>query len=123
MVVEADQGIDIALDSFPYAGTTTTCETLWMGVPVISLVGESSVTRSGYALLRNIGLAELAARDAEEYAALAVALARDIDRLDVLRAGMRARMVASPLCDESGMTRDLEAAYRQMWREWCRING
>ncbi len=111
--------IDIALDPFPYTGTTTTCESLWMGVPVVTLIGETSVARSGYALLKGIGLEELAARDEKEYVAIATALAQDLDRLDALRGGMRARIAASPLRDEAGLTRDLEAAYRAMWRAWC----
>jgi predicted O-linked N-acetylglucosamine transferase (SPINDLY family) len=111
--------IDIALDPFPYNGTTTTCESLWMGVPVVTLIGETSAARSGYALLKGIGLDALAARDRDEYAGLAVALATDLDRLDTLRAGMRQRIAASPLRDEAGLTRDLEAAYRAMWRAWC----
>jgi predicted O-linked N-acetylglucosamine transferase (SPINDLY family) len=112
-------GIDIALDPFPYAGTTTTCEALWMGVPVVSLRGSSSVSRSGYALLKGIGLEHLVAEDWEGYIALATGLALDIDRMDDLRTGMRARLAASALSDEAGMTRDIETAYRWMWREWC----
>jgi predicted O-linked N-acetylglucosamine transferase (SPINDLY family) len=112
--------VDIALDTFPYNGTTTTCETLWMGIPVISLIGASSVARSGYALLKTVGLEELAAHDAEGYVRLAVALAGDPDRLSALRAGMRARVSASALRDEAGMACDLEAAYRHMWQAWCR---
>ncbi len=115
--------IDIALDPFPYTGTTTTCESLWMGVPVVTLIGETSVARSGYALLKGIGLEELAARDEKEYVAIATALAQDLDRLDALRGGMRQRIASSPLRDEAGLTRDLEAAYRAMWRVWCRTEG
>ncbi len=112
--------IDIALDPFPYTGTTTTCESLWMGVPVVTLIGETSVARSGYALLKGIGLEELAAGDEKEYVAIATALATDLERLDALRGGMRQRIASSPLRDEAGLTRDLEAAYRAMWRAWCR---
>ncbi len=111
--------IDIALDPFPYTGTTTTCESLWMGVPVVTLIGETSVARSGYALLKGIGLEELAARDEKEYVAIAASLATDLERLDALRGGMRQRIASSPLRDEAGLTRDLEAAYRAMWRAWC----
>ncbi len=114
--------IDIALDPFPYTGTTTTCESLWMGVPVVTLIGETSVARSGYALLKGIGLEELAAGDEKEYVAIAAALAQDLDRLDALRGGMRQRIASSPLRDEAGLTRDLEAAYRAMWRAWCDIS-
>ncbi len=113
------KGIDITLDPFPYNGTTTTCESLWMGIPVVTLIGETSVARSGYALLKGIGLEELAARDEKEYVAIATALATDLERLDALRGGMRQRIASSPLRDEAGLTRDLEAAYRAMWRRWC----
>jgi predicted O-linked N-acetylglucosamine transferase (SPINDLY family) len=90
-----------------------------MGVPVVTLIGETSVARSGYALLKMIGLAELAAQDEQDYVAIAAALAQDLDRLDALRRGMRARIEVSPLRDEAGLTRDLEAAYRAMWATWC----
>ena len=111
--------IDIALDPFPYNGTTTTCETLWMGIPVITLIGQSSVARSGYALLKSVGLAELTAKDRGEYVAIAVRLAGDAAYLSGLRAGLRERMMASPLRDEAGLAGDLETAYRAMWYTWC----
>ena len=111
--------IDIALDPFPYAGTTTTCETLWAGIPVVTQRGESSAARSGHALLTAVGLAELAAVDDADYVRIAVALARDGERRDALRRELPARFAASPLRDEAGFARDLEAAYRDMWRRWC----
>ncbi|MCC6206967.1 MAG: tetratricopeptide repeat protein, partial [Gammaproteobacteria bacterium] len=113
------RGVDIALDPFPYAGTTTTCETLWMGIPVVTLAGETSVARSGLALLTSVGLEELVARDAADYVRIATALARDTDRLDRLRREIPTRFDASPLRDEAAFTRDLEAAWRDMWRRWC----
>lgn len=116
---ELHHGIDVMLDPFPHNGNTTTCENLWMGVPVLSLAGDRFVARFGYMLLKCIGLESLAAHDEEEYVSLAVALTCDHDRLDALRAGMRARITTSPLRDEAGFTRDLEAAYRAMWRAWC----
>jgi predicted O-linked N-acetylglucosamine transferase (SPINDLY family) len=112
--------IDIALDPYPYNGTTTTCDTLWQGIPVVSQTGELSVARSGYALLKTVGLEELAAPDEAAYVRIAVELARDADRLMALRNGLRARFEASPLRDEAGFTRELETAYRAMWREGCR---
>jgi predicted O-linked N-acetylglucosamine transferase (SPINDLY family) len=112
--------VDIALDPFPYNGTTTTCDVLWMGIPVVSLKGETSVSRSGYALLKSVGLEELVAHDETEYVAIAAALAGDLHRLERLRSGMRARLEASALRDEAGCTRDIEAAYRHMWQQWCR---
>jgi predicted O-linked N-acetylglucosamine transferase (SPINDLY family) len=111
--------IDLALDTFPYAGTTTTCEALWLGVPVLTLSGETSVSRSGHALLKMLGLDELIAPNEAEYVQKAIELAHDLDRLDALRRGMRSRFDASPLRDEAGFTRELEDAYRVMWADWC----
>ena len=90
-----------------------------MGIPVICLIGQTSVARSGYALLKSVGLDELAAPDADAYRRIAVDLARDLPRLSALRAGMRQRLNASPLRDETGMARAIEAAYRSMWQMWC----
>jgi predicted O-linked N-acetylglucosamine transferase (SPINDLY family) len=113
------EAIDIGLDSIPYNGTTTTCESLWMGAPVVALEGQSSVARSGYALLKAVGLSELCAGDEAGYVRIAVDLANNPERLSELRRGMRARLAASPLRDEAGFTRGIEAAYRAMWRAWC----
>ncbi|MBK9130300.1 MAG: tetratricopeptide repeat protein [Gammaproteobacteria bacterium] len=115
--------VDIALDPYPYNGTTTTCDTLWRGIPVVSLRGETSASRSGYALLKAVGLEDLAAEDEESYVRIAVALAQDAARRAALRSGLRARMEASALRDEAGFTRELEAAYRAMWRQWCDGGG
>jgi protein O-GlcNAc transferase len=112
--------IDIALDTFPYHGTTTTCDALWMGVPVITLAGQTHVSRVGLSLLSNIGLPELIAFTQDQYVQIAVGLAKDQDRMDALRRGMRARMLTSPLMDAPGFARDVEAAYRQMWNIWCK---
>ncbi len=111
--------IDIALDPFPYNGTTTTCESLWRGIPVVTLTGDQSVSRSGHALLNLAGLGEYCARDEDDYVRIAAGLARDRARLQDLRAGLRVRLEASPLRDEAGFTREIEDAYRAMWREWC----
>jgi predicted O-linked N-acetylglucosamine transferase (SPINDLY family) len=111
--------IDIALDTFPYAGTTTTCEALWLGVPVVSLRGETSVARSGHALLQTLGLEDLAARDEDDYLHIALSLAGDLPRLCELRVSLRRRFMDSPLRDEPGMAQDIESAYRHMWRAWC----
>jgi predicted O-linked N-acetylglucosamine transferase (SPINDLY family) len=111
--------VDIGLDTFPYNGTTTTCEALWMGVPVITLAGTRHVGRVGVSLLSAIGLAECIAASEEEYVQRAVTLATDQDRLGALRATMRTRMSASTLCDARRFTRDLEGAYRTMWQRWC----
>jgi predicted O-linked N-acetylglucosamine transferase (SPINDLY family) len=111
--------IDVALDTFPYSGGTTTCDALWMGVPVISLAGQTAVGRGGLSILSNIGLAGLVARDAEQYVAVAAALANDLPRLGELRATLRERMQASPLMDAPRFARHVEAAYRGMWQRWC----
>jgi len=107
--------VDIALDPFPFGGGTTTLEALWMGVPTITLRGDRFVSRVGESVLTTLGLAELVAASAADYLAKAVGLAGDIDRLAALRAGLRQRLVTSPLCDARRFARDLETAYRAMW--------
>ena len=114
---------DIALDPFPFAGTTTTCQTLWMGVPVVTLAGRSHAGRVGVSMLTNVGLADLVARDEDDYVAIAAALACRPARLAELRAGMRARMLASPLTDGARLARAVEDAYRTMWEAYCRAPG
>jgi protein O-GlcNAc transferase len=111
--------IDVALDPFPYSGGLTTLESLWMGVPVVTLGGDGFAARHSLSHLTNAGLAALIARGADDYVEIAVGLARDLPRLARLRAGLRARVAASPLCDGPRFTRHLEAAYRVMWRRWC----
>jgi predicted O-linked N-acetylglucosamine transferase (SPINDLY family) len=109
------QEVDVALDPFPYGGGTTTCDALWMGVPVISRAGSTAVSRSGLSILSNVGLAELVAFDGEQYVQRALELAQDLPRLSVLRAGLRQRMQDSPLMDAPRFARNVEAAYRCMW--------
>jgi protein O-GlcNAc transferase len=111
--------IHIGLDPFPFGGGTTTCDALWTGVPVISLAGQTAVTRSGVSILSNVGLTELLARNAEEYVDIAVKLAGDVPRLTALRAGLRERLRTSRLMDGARFARSVEAAYRAMWRAWC----
>jgi predicted O-linked N-acetylglucosamine transferase (SPINDLY family) len=111
--------IDISLDPFPYNGGTTSCDSLWMGVPVISLAGRTAAGRQGLALLSNLGLPELAAPTVEDYIRIAAALAGDLPRLTRLRAGLRERMRRSPLCDSTRFARNVEAAFREMWKRWC----
>ncbi|MCF8507051.1 MAG: hypothetical protein K9G59_19245, partial [Caulobacter sp.] len=111
--------VDVALDPFPYSGTTTTCEALWMGVPVVTLAGDRHGARVGTSILTNIGLPELIAADQRDYVRIAVELANDRDRLRVLRGELRGR-VRTGLCDAPAFARDLEAAFRHMWRAWCR---
>ena len=107
--------IDIALDPFPYNGTTTTLDALWMGAPVITLEGASHVGRVGVSQMSNLGLQELIAHNQSEYVEIAVALANDLPRLAALRAGMRERMLASPLMNVARFTSNLEQGYEQMW--------
>lgn len=112
--------IDIALDPFPFNGGMTTLEALWMGVPVVTIAGQGVVSRQTVSALANIGLdAELAFPDLESYVAGAIALAGESERLASLRAQLRSRMVASPLCQPERFARDLEALYGEMWRAWC----
>jgi protein O-GlcNAc transferase len=111
--------IDIALDPFPYNGTTTTCEAMWMGVPIVNLIGDRHAGRVGLDLLTQVGLTELARPDVDSYIATAVALANDLPRRQQWRADLRERMRASPLCDAPRFARAFEAALRTMWRQWC----
>ena len=111
--------VDIALDTYPYHGTTTTCEALWMGVPVVTLEGESHRSRVGVSLLNQVGLKYLIAKSPEEYIRIASTLANDLDALAKLRNSLRSHMQASPIMDEVGFTKGLETAYREMWCNWC----
>jgi predicted O-linked N-acetylglucosamine transferase (SPINDLY family) len=111
--------IDISLDTFPYNGHTTSLDSLWMGVPVITLVGATAFGRAGLSQLTNLGLTELVARTPEQYIQIAADLAKDLPRLTELRRTLRPRMQASPLMDAPRFARNVEAAYRQMWRNWC----
>lgn len=109
--------IDIALDSFPYNGTTTTCEALWMGVPVVTLRGECHAGRVGACLLGWLGLTDLIAGDVAEFVRICARLASDLKGTGALRGGLRGRMRASSLVDEAGLTRELERSYQATWME------
>ena len=111
--------VDIALDSYPYNGGATTCETLWQGVPVVSLAGEAFPSRAGLSLLSSGGLPQLVAHGAGQYVDIAAALAQNRARLQQLRTSLRETMRLSPLCDAQAYTRALEGIYRGIWREWC----
>jgi protein O-GlcNAc transferase len=110
--------IDVCLDPFPCSGGVTSCEALWMGVPVISLCGQRPMGRNSAAILARVGLADWAVPTAAQYVARAVDLAKDLKGLSALRAELRGRMTAT-LCDAERFTRGLENAFRGMWRRWC----
>jgi predicted O-linked N-acetylglucosamine transferase (SPINDLY family) len=110
-------GVDIALDNYPYNGVTTTCESLYVGVPVISLHGRNGVSRSGLSLLGTLGLGELAASTPEQYVKIAVALGSDLSRLEQLRASLRARFEQSSLRDEKRFTAKFEELLRTAWQQ------
>jgi len=112
------QQIDLALDPFPFTGGASTCHALWMGVPVITLSGKTTVSRQGEAILQSVGLPECVAHTEEEYLARVLALAADLPRLQAIRLGLRERMASSVTARQ--LTRALEQAYGDMWERWCR---
>ncbi len=111
--------IDLCLDTLPYNGHTTSLDALWMGVPVVTCVGRTVVGRAGYSQLSNLGLPEFVAWSHDQFVSIATELARDRPRLAQLRATLRERMEHSPLMDADRFARNIEAAFRQMWRQWC----
>jgi len=113
--------VDIALDTYPFNGCMTTLEGLWMGVPTVSLLGNgNSLSRSGLSILSRVGLEFFAASTPKEFVTKATALARNLDGLEKIHASMRKRMTASTICDANRFAREMEAAFRKMWRRWCR---
>jgi len=111
--------IDIALDPFPYNGTTTTCEALWMGVPVVTLKGDRHSARVGASLLTQAGMTDWIAESVDDYIEIALRLAADPAKLHELRRGLRQRLATSALCNGKTFARKLENAYRSIWRAWC----
>jgi predicted O-linked N-acetylglucosamine transferase (SPINDLY family) len=111
--------VDVALDPFPYSGETTALHSLWMGVPLVALEGRTVAERLASRVLRVGGLEDWVARSSDEYVQIALGLASDPQALALTRRSLRQRLQASPLLDHRGVTRDLEAAYRRMWRSWC----
>lgn len=111
--------IDMCLDTVPCPGHTTTMDALWMGVPVVHLPGRTAISRGGASILANVGLPEWVARDEADFVRIASALAHDVARLAELRATLCGRMEASVLMDAPRFTRNLEQAFRAMWRAWC----
>ncbi|HKO90406.1 MAG TPA: tetratricopeptide repeat protein, partial [Polyangiaceae bacterium] len=117
------QRLDLCLDCFPYNGHTTGLDAWWMGVPVVTLVGRSPVARAGLSQARNLRLDEFTAATPEEFVHIAVRACQDLPRLSALRRSLRARMQASPLMDAPRFARDLEHAYRTVWRKWCQTTA
>ena len=112
--------IDVTLDPFPYNGHTTSLDAFWMGVPTLTLVSDKTAFgRAGWSQLCNLGLREFAAQTPEQFVALAARVAADVPRLGALRTTLRQRMQQSPLMDSPRFARNMEHAYRQMWRRWC----
>ncbi|KAJ9181347.1 hypothetical protein P3X46_009485 [Hevea brasiliensis] len=112
--------MDISLDTFPYAGTTTTCESLYMGVPCVAMAGAVHAHNVGVSLLSKVGLEHLIAKNEDEYVQLALQLASDIPALSNLRMSLRDLMSKSPVCDGPNFTLGLESAYRNMWHKYCK---
>jgi predicted O-linked N-acetylglucosamine transferase (SPINDLY family) len=112
--------VDLCLDPFPYNGVTTTCDALWMGLPVLTLAGETSVSRQGVRFLGSMGLEELIANTPADYIQRAVDLATDLNRLQGLHSGLRERMKASPVMDAGRLTSNLETAYLRIWDDLVR---
>ncbi len=115
--------VDIGLDPYPYHGTTTTCEALWMGVPIISLLGDHHSCRVSLSLLKRLDMDYFVASTEEEYVAKASALAANTKSLSKIRATMRQRLAASDICNKSKFAANIEQAYRKMWHRWCQSQG
>jgi protein O-GlcNAc transferase len=114
--------VDVALDSFPFAGQTTTCECLWMGVPVVTLAGETHASRVGASILSCVGLAEFVTGIVREYVETAVGVGEDRIRLATLRRGMRERLQECGFTGGRRLSQEIEACFRELWRNWCREN-
>ena len=115
--------IDFGLDTFPYNGHTTSLDALWMGVPIVTRVGRTSVGRGGLSQLFHLGLLELAAESDAAFVNKATALANDIPRLAALRSELRARLERSPLMDGARFARNIEEAYRRVWTAYCKVTA
>jgi predicted O-linked N-acetylglucosamine transferase (SPINDLY family) len=117
--LEVYRGIDIGLDTLPYNGHTTSLDSFWMGVPVVTRIGETVVGRAGWSQLGNLGLKELAAESDHQFVGIVLELAGDLPRLSGLRKHLRERMKRSPLMDGRRFARNMESAYRKMWKSYC----
>lgn len=117
--LECYNRVDIALDPYPYNGTTTTVEGLWMGVPLVAIKGNHVVAHMGESILHGMGMSEWIADDENAYVELAARMAADLPALAATRATLRQRLLASPLCDAPRFARNLESTLRGIWRDWC----
>ena len=113
------QEVDIALDPYPFNGGVTTCHALWMGLPVVTMSGESAASRVGRSILSRMGLTELIAKNQTEYVAIAVNLAKNHAKLSELRESLREKMMAGGILDGGNLAQQAESAYRTVWRDWC----
>ena len=117
------QIVDIALDPFPYNGTTTSMDCLWMGVPFLSLGGDRYISRVGLSILQTMRMPDWVATSEADYVSRATRFACDLNALTQLRAELRQRFIYSPLCDASRFANELETAFRTMWRDWCLVSS
>lgn len=119
--LELHEQVDLMLDTFPFNGHTTTCHSLWMGVPVVTLAGNRCMSRMGLSIMQNLDLPEFVGHDSQQYIQAAVRATGDVRQLAELRATMRDRMRRSPIMNGPQFVADLERAYRSMWRQWCSV--
>jgi protein O-GlcNAc transferase len=112
------QRVDVGLDPFPFSGGATTCEALWMGVPVITCPGQTFASRHGMSHLGSVGLTELIGGNLDEYVRLALDLSHDLPRLGTIRSRLREQVAASPLCGGKRFAANLMALLRDVWRHW-----
>lgn len=113
------QNVDIALDPFPYPGTTITLQALWMGVPVLTLSGDRHMSRNGAGIMQSLQMQDWIATDQDDYIARAVAFSNDLSALATLRTNLRSNLLASPICNPASLAGNIEDAFRNMWRAWC----
>ncbi len=121
--LEAYARMDVCLDTSPCCGATTSLDAFWMGVPVVTLAGQTPPGRAGLSIATNLGLPELVARTEDDYVRIAAGLTKDLRALGDLRARLRGRMEASPLMDAPRYARNVERAYRGAWKRWCERDG
>ncbi len=114
------QSVDLTLDPVSVNGATTTCESLWVGVPVLTLAGDRFLERAGLSILSAAGLSEFVAATPQQFIDISIRFANEIERLAQIRMSLRAKVAASPLADEAKFTRSLETLYREVWAKWCK---